>query len=52
MNQAELKKISDNTNLWRDIKVLYNTYIYPTKKDLGMQPFPCYSYLFKGRNAE
>ena len=50
MTQEELRKIDENRKLWHDIKVLYNTYLKPTKKYLKMQYHPCYPFLFKGRN--
>ncbi len=51
MTKAEEKKINENKKLWRDIKVLYNAYLKPTKKEQGLNSLPCFPYLYKGRNA-
>lgn len=52
MTKKDQKEIQKNNNLWKDIKVLYNAYIKPTKKSLGLQSSASYPFLFKGRFAD
>lgn len=52
MTRNEERVIKKNNKLWKEIRLLYNTYIKPTKKQIGLPSTANYPYLFKGRFSE